>query len=363
MTLQELLVPFALLFLLALAAAWLLQALIYRWAHRGGLLDGGDWCRAHAEPIARWGGAALWPALLLGLTAASLFWPELWRHEFRGLLLAGLLLTLAGLWDDMFGLHAWQKLAAQAAAAVLLALWGYRLGAIPVPFQEASLELGPWDVALTVVAVVLLINAVNLLEGINGSPAVYGCIVLVFLLFLRIVEGAAGASGVLVVGLAACLGFLGYNLGRIKTFLGDTGAMVLALIIASELLRANAAEPRLTVLAMPVVLFGIPILQLLRFQAGRVILDPAARPGAAVLRPNGVTAHRELVVLHAWIPGRQRASDARLEAHRATRARRTHWLVVAAILLGLLLAAVPAWQAGEAGQRERERSAAGLAAD
>ena len=337
----DLQVRYVALFVVALWACWLLQYALRAWSRRAGWMDAGDWRRPHDEPIARVGGLALFPVLLIGLAMVAALWPSLWRPEHSGLVWACLILVIGGVWDDTRGLHPVLKLVVQAAAALVLSLSDTSLHALPAPLSDHVIALGVWDVPLTIVAIVVLLHAVNLLEGLNGSPSVYACIIAGFLLFIHYTNGAFTEGAVLVLVLGALAGFLGYNTGRIKTFLGDTGSLLLGLIIAAELLRVNAGTPRLTVLAMPAILFGIPIIQMLRFQASRAVYEGVARETALKSRPSTYLAHRELAALRMFASADTRAARDSVPSVAGV-------VAIVAVLAIMAMAAYPIYRGADA---------------
>lgn len=293
---------------IVLVSAWIAAAAV-PWI-AGAWLRSDDGARAHLSI----GGIMVWVAVALATIAAAYIWHVLWRGEYTGLLIAGLLVAVAGLWDDTTGLRPWLKLSVQIAAAVVLVYYGYHLGRIALPFADRVIALGAFDLVLTVLVIVLLLNAVDFLEGLRGYPGVYASVIAVFLFYMTWTMGDR-TGGLMLAALFGCILGLASRPGR-HTF-GHTGSQLVALIVASELLRANASAPSLTVLVMPIILFGIPIIQLARFHANRAVYAMAEEAAGTSQKPALAWARRpELVILHTWLP--RLRSDAQTAAVAGT---------------------------------------------
>jgi len=197
----------------------------------------------HHQPIPRLGGVALF----LSFTLSTLLFfraTELPTKSLIALLLGALLIVLIMAIDDIFGLSPWIKLAGQFLVALLPVFLGVQLAFIRIPFYRywdllgkafsfnlggASLEIFLWSTVVIVLWLVLLMNAMNFLDGVDGLATSIGAlsaITIGFLSFSKIVgQRDVGNLSFLLVGTA--LGFLPLNWHRAKIFLGDSGAMFL----------------------------------------------------------------------------------------------------------------------------------------
>ena len=225
---------------LALAVSTLVLAALVRLAPRAGLLDHpGERRRLHREAVPRVGGLAIFAGLLASLGVG----PSLTAAEGYGLAGAALL-VLVGALDDRYQLGPRVRLLAQVGAGLLLTLGG---GVVITDLGDllgnGPLTLGAWAVPFTLVAVVGLINAFNMVDGIDGLAGGIALLALGSLL-LFLPPGSGLALG-LVGAMAALVPFLVCNLdlgpARSKVFLGDAGSMLLGYLIVWGLIVASQA--------------------------------------------------------------------------------------------------------------------------
>ena len=198
----------------------------------------------HSAPTPRLGGLAMYAGLLAGLLIASAL--PMMSSVFEGgrqalaLAAAGGILVVLGVLDDTYGLDAPTKLAGQAVAATVLALMG--VGLIWVPVGEGVFLLDPLtSVVLTVLIVLVTVNAVNFVDGLDGLAAgIVGIGALAFFGYCYVLSVEYGLEratlptliSALVVGMTA--GFLPANLHPARLFMGDTGSMLLGLLLAAS---------------------------------------------------------------------------------------------------------------------------------
>jgi UDP-GlcNAc:undecaprenyl-phosphate/decaprenyl-phosphate GlcNAc-1-phosphate transferase len=207
----------------------------------------------HRAPIPRLGGVAMYGGILAGVLLSHQL-PVLRRSfEFSGdvigVLLAGGVIMLIGALDDRFELDSLTKFAAQVTAAGVLVLYGVQWFLFWVPWNGGSvLVLGPDQAVLVTVAlVVTLINGMNFVDGLDGLAAGIGLISAVaigaFTLQLLYRSGGSVSAypptliAALVAG--ACLGFLPHNFQPARIFMGDSGAMLIGLMLAAASTSAS----------------------------------------------------------------------------------------------------------------------------
>jgi UDP-GlcNAc:undecaprenyl-phosphate GlcNAc-1-phosphate transferase len=207
----------------------------------------------HVAPTPRWGGLAMLGGVLGGVGLAYQL-PALrlafgYSSEVVGVLLAGALLVLVGALDDRYDLDAITKLAGQTTAAGILVLASVQWSTFWMPWDGGTiLSLGrEQGVLLTVLLTVALVNAMNFVDGLDGLAAGIGLI-------------AAGATAVFAIGLVrqngndpfayspaliaavlagACLGFLPHNFNPARIFMGDSGSMLIGLMLAAATTSAS----------------------------------------------------------------------------------------------------------------------------
>ena len=163
MTLQDYIVRYAIFFLVASTVTLLIEPLIMWWARRYTIVDKPDWRKVHQDSIAGAGGLVFLPTLILCFILALYLWPVFWREKYLGLVLAAFIITLCGLWDDIFGMRAVPKLFCQIFSGSILFFSGYRFTNISVPFARKVIDLGMMDYFLTILAIAAIINAINMI--------------------------------------------------------------------------------------------------------------------------------------------------------------------------------------------------------
>ncbi|MBQ0828166.1 MraY family glycosyltransferase [Streptomyces tagetis] len=198
----------------------------------------------HREPTPRLGGIAMFIGLCAGLLVADHL-PNLNEvfeksNEPRALLSGAALIWLIGVLDDKFEIDALIKLGGQMIAAGVMVVQGLTILWIPVP-GVGTVALTQWQsTLLTVALVVITINAVNFVDGLDGLASGMVCIAAAafFMYAYRVwysygIEAAAPASLFAAILMGMCLGFLPHNMHPARIFMGDSGSMLIGLVLAA----------------------------------------------------------------------------------------------------------------------------------
>lgn len=199
----------------------------------------------HREPTPRLGGIAMFGGLCAGLLVASQL-TELKKvftetDEPRALLAAAGLIWILGVLDDKWDVDAFVKLGGQMVAGGVMVLQGLQIISIPVP-GVGTVTLSPvQSTLLTVAVVVITINAINFVDGLDGLASGMVCIAAVALFmhayrlwFGHGIQEAAPATLFSAVLIGVCLGFLPHNLHPARIFMGDSGSMMIGLLLAAS---------------------------------------------------------------------------------------------------------------------------------
>ncbi|MFE0819689.1 MraY family glycosyltransferase [Streptomyces sp. NPDC058847] len=198
----------------------------------------------HREPTPRLGGIAMFVGLCAGLLVADHLTnlSEVFEksNEPRALLSGAALIWLIGVLDDKFEIDALIKLGGQMIAAGVMVVQGLTILWIPLP-GVGTVALTQWQgTLLTVALVVITINAVNFVDGLDGLAAGMVCIAAAafFMYAYRIwysygIEAAAPATLFAVILMGMCLGFLPHNMHPARIFMGDSGSMLIGLVLAA----------------------------------------------------------------------------------------------------------------------------------
>ncbi|MGW0084424.1 MraY family glycosyltransferase [Streptomyces sp. NPDC003393] len=198
----------------------------------------------HREPTPRLGGIAMFFGMCAGLLVADHLTNlnEVFEksNEPRALLSGAALIWLIGVLDDKFEIDALIKLGGQMIAAGVMVMQGLTILWLPVP-GVGTVALTQWQgTLLTVALVVITINAVNFVDGLDGLAAGMVCIAAAafFMYAYRIwysygIEAAAPATLFAAVLMGMCLGFLPHNMHPARIFMGDSGSMLIGLVLAA----------------------------------------------------------------------------------------------------------------------------------
>ena len=270
---------------LALALAFGFTPALRRIALRVGAIDRPGTRSVHKRAVPFLGGVGIFAAFAGGLFTATMLDPRgLDRHSAWGILLGGLLVVATGLFDDSGrmwsarlpwladrerrGLRPLFKLIPQIGAGVTLFLYGVRITFIQNPFAVSSAHpywYLPWygAFAVTVLWVVAVTNAVNLIDGLDGLAAGISSISAATLLVVSLEfphNVATGAAVISAVLLASALGFLPWNFHPARIFMGDAGALFLGYALAAVSIVGQLKTVTAVSLVVPALALGIPVL-------------------------------------------------------------------------------------------------------
>ncbi|MDX1657749.1 MAG: MraY family glycosyltransferase [Nitriliruptorales bacterium] len=271
--------PYGLAFLTAAVGTAVSVPLVARFARRIGAIDPpADPRKVHTAPVPTLGGLAMLVGFLAAFAVASqlpALQPMFATSEPLGMIAGAVVIALVGVADDLRGLSPPVKLAGQIMGALMPILFGIQIVYAWIPGLEV-VAVGPdLGLVLTVVAMVVMINAVNLIDGLDGLAAgVVAIAALAFFWFVTIsgsqglAESVATTAPLVAAVLAGmCVGFLVHNFHPASIFMGDTGSMLLGLLVASAGVAyvGRSTAPSYTDFAgsvpllIPAIVLAIPI--------------------------------------------------------------------------------------------------------
>ena len=293
--------------LISAALCYLITPIVRSQAIRLGAVAGIRERDIHSTPTARWGGVAMWAAMALTFLIVSNL-PLVGKslgHEAQGIFLAATAIVLLGMADDRFELDALTKLAGQVFTAGILLLYGIQILWLPI---NGVITLPPSiGQLLTVLIVLVVINAVNFIDGMDGLAAgvvaISGIAFFAFAYLLAVDYGfsrAGAPSLITAVLIGICLGFLPHNLSPAKIFMGDSGSMLLGLLLSVSAItltgqvdpNAISAEklgPTLLPLLLPFAVLAIPFLDLVLAVSRRI------KAGKSPFAPDNLHLHHRLL--------------------------------------------------------------------
>jgi UDP-GlcNAc:undecaprenyl-phosphate GlcNAc-1-phosphate transferase len=321
---------YLLVLLVAAGVTWLLTPLARRLALAIGAVAEPRDRDVHDHAIPRLGGLAMYGGVCAAfLVAHSL--PALSAifkySDVQAVVVAGGVICLLGLADDKWQLDAVTKLAGQTVASGVMVLLGLQMLTVTFPGVGAII-LSSWGVPITVLLVLVTVNAVNFVDGLDGLLAGVGAIAALALFFFsyglasgRVTFGVAqeriSAPTLIAVVLAgACLGFLPHNFNPARIFMGDSGSMLVGLMLAASVtsltgqfnysnLPPKAAFPVLLPVVLPLAVLAVPFVDLVlavvrRTRAGQSPFSPDKRHLHHRLLEIGHSQTRAVVIMYFW---------------------------------------------------------------
>ncbi len=238
--------------LICFFASILITPLVKKFAVKIGAVDKPNQRKVHQKIMPRLGGLAIYISFIIGLLVLR---PQ--DEYFLPILIGSIIIILTGVLDDLIELSAKFKLFGQLAAALVVVLGGVNVAYINIPFF-GELNFGPLSIPLTIIWIVGITNAINLIDGLDGLAAGVSSIALITISGMAILKGDMFVVSIGFVVLGSTLGFLLYNFHPAKIFMGDTGALFLGYMIA-VLSLLGFKNVTMISLIIPVIILGVPI--------------------------------------------------------------------------------------------------------
>lgn len=239
----------------------------------------------HSDPVPRLGGLGIFAGFALTLLVASqtYFVKEIFKDTLApwGILGGAVVIVIVGVVDDFIDLRWWIKLLGQIAGALVVAAWGVRMTVIPFVPEPLPIESRVVQVLLTVFLIVVTMNAINFIDGLDGLAAGVAAIggVAFFLSSYWVHRNALLpdysdlATLLMALMVGACLGFLPHNAYPARIFMGDSGSMLIGLLLASGGMVATgqifsglydraSGLPTVMPIILPIAILLVPMLDL-----------------------------------------------------------------------------------------------------
>ena len=264
----------------------------------------------HETPLPRLGGVPIFLSFLIGIAVAllvSLHFPALAAglsiRTLLTVLVPGTLIFLLGLYDDIHSVGPYTKFAVQGVAAIMLFAGGLRILDLPVLFGARHLA---WYIGLpiTVLWVIGITNAFNLIDGLDGLAA-GSALFSTFVVFVAAISSGSSLVSLLTIALAgAILGFLRFNFNPATIFLGDCGSLFIGFMLSALALEGAQKAPTVIAVAIPVVSFGLPILEttlsvLRRLISGQSVFTADREHIHHKLLQHGMSPRQVVIALYA----------------------------------------------------------------
>lgn len=243
-------------FVCAFLLAFLSTPLVKKLAKKIGAIDiPKDKRRMHTDSVPLIGGLAIF----LGFLVSTLAFTEI-DVKIAAILAGAVIMVVLGVFDDKYALGAKFKLVIQIAAAVIPVIAGVRIERIMLPFlKSGGIEFGWISYPITILWIVALTNAVNLIDGLDGLAAGVSAIASFSMLLIALMRSDYAIAVMCVALVGACSGFLPYNFSPASIFMGDTGSTFLGFVMASLSVLGLFKVHTIIAFAVPFIAFGIPI--------------------------------------------------------------------------------------------------------
>ncbi|MGI6031221.1 MAG: MraY family glycosyltransferase [Eubacteriales bacterium] len=242
--------------------------------------------RMHKKPIPRLGGLAIF----LGFFVAVLLFVPM-TPQMLSIMVGAMIIVALGAFDDMYALSARLKLVVQIVAACMPVLGGVRIEVITnfLPWGGQFISFGILAIPITVLWIVGITNAVNLIDGLDGLAAGVSCIASMAVMIIAIQVSDVQVAMLMGALAGGCLGFLPYNFNPAKIFMGDTGALFLGYMLATSSIQGLFKFSAVISFAVPFLILGLPI-----FDTAFAIIRRLAK-GQSPMHPDRGHLHHRLI--------------------------------------------------------------------
>lgn len=268
---------FSIAFLLPLLLSLLLTPKVIQFANRIGATDAPDERKVHTSVMPRIGGLAIFlSATGTILTLYLLFsesLPSVFDGSYTTLIVVFCFITLFGLGfrDDLKPLSPEVKFGVQFLLAVIIYFAGFKISNITNPLDTGVLEIGIFDLPITVLWIVGITNAFNLIDGLDGLASGVAVIACISIFIITSLSGQVEAAIFSLIIAGALIGFLRYNFNPAKIFLGDSGSLIIGFALAILSIQSAAKISTGFTLLLPILVLALPITDTLVSMIRRLI--------------------------------------------------------------------------------------------
>ena len=258
-------VPFTIAFLLPLILSLLFTPIVIRFAINIGATDAPGDRKVHTTVMPRIGGLAIFLSAVVTIIVLYYLFPEFLPVLFDGsysMLIVGfcfLILFALGFRDDLKPLSAGVKFGIQFILAAIIYYAGFKISNVTNPLGIGFLEIGTFDLLITILWIVGITNAFNLIDGLDGLASGVAVIACVAIFTIASLSGQIGAAFFSLIIAGALVGFLRYNFNPAKIFLGDSGSLIIGFSLALLSIQSTAEITTGFVVLLPILVLVLPI--------------------------------------------------------------------------------------------------------
>ncbi len=259
-------VSFVLLFVSSVLTSFFATGIVRRASQKIGLVDQPDERKIHHVATPRLGGLAIifgfgFPLLLMaGAEEAAHLVTKNLAYLFA-VLASGALIVGLGVYDDLIGANAPKKFAVQIAAAAILVFFGFKFDFISLAGRV--FDLGILGELASVLWIVGVINAMNLIDGIDSLATVVGITIALALALIAILRQDVFSLVIMIALLGSLVGFYPWNRPPAKIFMGDSGSLFIGLLLAACSIARPSKSPTALIVGGPILALALPVLDTL----------------------------------------------------------------------------------------------------
>ncbi|HAR62235.1 MAG: undecaprenyl/decaprenyl-phosphate alpha-N-acetylglucosaminyl 1-phosphate transferase [Candidatus Margulisiibacteriota bacterium] len=285
------------IFISAFFISLILTPIVKKLSIKAGFFDIPNERKVHSMPIARLGGVGIFCGFIASFFVVHFIYNIPLEKTLSSIMIGSFFIVILGFFDDIKELRASVKLAGQLFVAIITAIsfhgigFGIQIEFISNPFGGGLIHLGALSVPITVLWIIGIINAMNLIDGLDGLAS--GVTVIAgFSLFLgALVTGEITAAFITIAIIGATLGFLKYNYNPASIFMGDTGSMLLGYVLATVSIIGVLKSTTSIALAVPILAIGIPIYDTISSIIRRL------KRGQPIFKADGQHIHHRLLYI------------------------------------------------------------------
>ncbi|NIK11809.1 glycosyltransferase family 4 protein [Alkalibacillus almallahensis] len=240
-------------FFIAFTTSLVITPIIRKQAIKFRIVDHPDARKIHREATPYLGGISIFFGVLL---AYVVFWPE---HEHQtAIIISAFIMLITGLLDDLICLRPVYKLAGQGLSAIMIVSSGLLIEKINIPlFGEVQLD--NLSIIVTILWILAVSNAINLIDGLDGLAAGVTNIALTSIIIMAFLEGNLAAAFLSIIVLGSNFGFLYFNFYPAKIYMGDSGSLFLGYMVAIISMLGLFKNVTLFSFIIPLLVIAVPI--------------------------------------------------------------------------------------------------------
>ena len=258
--------------------------LVRRLATKKNILDLPSERKVHSKPTPLLGGVPIFLAfnlsLLMGVLLGNEYIIGYLKNQWMEVFVAQILILALGIYDDAKRLKPQTKLFFQVLIGLLMVAFGFDIHSIASPFSNKIIQLGLFSIPITIIWLVGITNALNLVDGLDGLAAVTSVIVCATIFAISFFQQNLGVALVTIILAGSILGFLRYNFYPAKIFLGDSGSLYLGFMLATLSLQGSSKGATVVAVLAPILALGLPIMDTLLSMIRRLL-----KPGKTAESP------------------------------------------------------------------------------